>query len=189
MPLHRPTNNHPGVEVEHDCKIQSAFSGRNVSEVSHPLLIRRTGFKLSFNDEHTFSEVLAQLTPHAHAGEVKAHRKVLDELKRRWKPIHKEVKKLPDSGIQVKSAVEMAPAVVSLAGVLLYPYPFLGRALSPQNEADPWIIATAEINRWTVVTDEGSGRRPSRSVLGVCNKRDVPCLNRHQFASALNVTL
>src|SRR6516165_11266908 len=82
--------------------------------------------------------------------------------------------KLP---IQVKSAVEMAPAVVSLAGVLLYTYPFLGRALSPQNEADPWIIATAEINGWTVVTDEGSGGGPSRSVLGVCNKRGVPCLN------------
>lgn len=141
---------------------------------------------VSFNDEHTLSDVLGQLAPLAQAGQIKTHRKVLDELKRRWKPVHKEVKKLP---IQLKSGIEMAPEVVSLAGVLLHTYPFLGRALSPQNHADPWIIAVAEVNGWTVVTDDGAGRRPSRSVMGVCGKRGVPCLNRHQFANALNITL
>jgi predicted nucleic acid-binding protein len=141
---------------------------------------------VSFNDDHVLTDVLAQLSPHAQSGRVKTHSKVLDELKRRWKHIHKEVKKMP---LRVRSSVEMSPDVVLRAGRILHENPFLGRALSPQNHADPWIIATAEVHGWTVVTDDGAGRRPSRSLMGVCKKRGVAVIDRRGFASALDVEL
>lgn len=141
---------------------------------------------VSFSDDHVLTEVLAQLSPYAHSGHIKVHSKVLDELKRRWKPIHKEVKKLP---LRAKSSIEMSPDVVLLAGRILREHPFLGRALSPQNHADPWIIATAEVHGWTVVTDDGAGRRPSRSLMGVCKKRGVAVIDRRTFVRALDVDL
>lgn len=142
---------------------------------------------VSFDDDHKLADVLAQLQPHVESGAVKTLGKVLDELKRRWKPLHKSVKAL---NIKVTVGIEMHPKVVSLAGRLLLDHPRLGEALSAFNTADPWIIATAEVHGWVVVTDEGrKGKRIMRTMRGVCSKRGVTCLDRFEFAKKLGITL
>jgi hypothetical protein len=141
-----------------------------------------TSVWVNFDAKHHLASVLKTLAPHAQQGRVKA----LDELKRRWPHIRKAIRKIDES---VKASMELHPEVVKLAGELLHTYPFLGRALLPYNIADPWVIAAAEFHKWTVVSDDGAGRHPTRSLLGVCKKRTVRCLTREEFAAELGVDL
>jgi predicted nucleic acid-binding protein len=145
-----------------------------------------TSVWVNFNDEHKLTKVLAQLAPHAQRRCIVAISKVLDELKRRWPHVHKEVKKLP---VSVKASVEQSQEIVMLAGELLHKYRILGSPLTPHNRADPWIVAAAKVHNWTVVTDEGSGRRPNRSMKGVCKLQSVDCIDRIEFVRQLKVDL
>ncbi len=61
-------------------------------------------------------------------------------------------------------------------------YPELADAGSPYESADPWVIALAKVNGWTVVSQETSAhekRRPARNyyIPDVCRDLGVPCIN------------
>jgi Domain of unknown function (DUF4411) len=151
-----------------------------------PAYLLDTCVWVNFRDHHDLQGVLTQLSTLCSSGRVKTIGKVMDELKRRWPQVHRSVAKLD---ARIKSALEMDQRVILLAGELLHAHPFLGRALTPYNTADPWLIAAAKVHGFVVVTDEGIGRRPSRSMKGVCSRRGVECLDRHAFAAALGVNL
>jgi len=68
-------------------------------------------------------------------------------------------------------------AYLKLAGAIAGEFPGMACIRSRKDKADPWVVALGEIERFTVVTDETSDRRPSRKIPTACKKRGVLCIS------------
>jgi hypothetical protein len=68
-------------------------------------------------------------------------------------------------------------AYLKLAGLIASEFPGMASIRSKKNKADPWVVALAEIERFTVVTDETTERRPNRKIPTACRKRGVSCVS------------
>ncbi|MCX7867540.1 MAG: DUF4411 family protein [Limisphaera sp.] len=78
--------------------------------------------------------------------------------------------------------VPLEAQLQSQAATIQARYPELVDARSPQESADPWVIALAILNGWTVVSQETSvneKRRAARNyyIPDVCRDLGVPCIN------------
>lgn len=139
-----------------------------------------------FAETGDLDNVLAQMAAHPKYRDIKTLDVVMKELKSKFPDVHKAVRKHP---FKVGAAVELDARVVPLAGAILSSHRFLGQALTAVEPADPWLIAVAKVNGWTVVTDDGTGKRPARRLMGVCRTRSVACMDRLEFARKLGIKL
>lgn len=139
-----------------------------------------------FAEHGDLGSVLSQMAVHARYKDIKTLDVVMKELKSKFPEVYKLVRKHP---FKVGAAVEYDSRVVPLSGSILAAHRSLGRALTPVEPADPWLIAVAKVNGWTVVTDDGTGRRPSQKLMGVCKTRSVSCVDRLEFARRLGIKL
>jgi hypothetical protein len=65
-------------------------------------------------------------------------------------------------------------------GRITHDHPSMSKATSAKNPADPFVVALAQVEGYTVVADE-SKNRPSRKIPGVCAKLKIPCITLKQF--------
>lgn len=65
-------------------------------------------------------------------------------------------------------------------GRITHDYPSMSKATSAKNPADPFVVAFAQAEGYTVVADE-SKKRPSRKIPGVCAKLKIPCITLKKF--------
>ncbi|MGA4578056.1 DUF4411 family protein [Limisphaera sp. VF-2] len=83
---------------------------------------------------------------------------------------------------QTRLFVPMAESLQAEARAIQDRYPELADAGSPHESYDPWVIALAKLNKWTVVSQETSAnekRRPARTyyIPDVCRDLGIPCIN------------
>lgn len=71
------------------------------------------------------------------------------------------------------------------AGIVASEHPQLARLRSKKTRADPFVIAVADIEGFTVVTDEGK-RYPNRKIPTVCRKRGIKCVSLEEMLEAEN---
>lgn len=98
-------------------------------------------------------------------GEVVEELKLDNDLWSRLQPVESQLR-----------FIRSDEAYLLLAGRIAAEHPALAGIRSRKTRADPFVIALAEIERFTVVTDESS-KRPNRKIPGVCEKRNVPCIS------------
>ncbi|MDW8347927.1 MAG: DUF4411 family protein, partial [Bacteroidia bacterium] len=78
--------------------------------------------------------------------------------------------------------VPLEPQLQAEANAIQERYPELVDVKSGYESADPWVIALAKLNGWTVVSQETSAnekRKPPKSyyIPDVCRDLGVPCIN------------
>lgn len=66
------------------------------------------------------------------------------------------------------------PRYWALVGKITHEYPAMSKPRRKKTAADPFVIATAEINGCIVVSDETTAKRQNRKIPGVCKKRNPP---------------
>ena len=69
---------------------------------------------------------------------------------------------------------------LQLIGKITREHPSMSRARSRKFAADPYVIALAKLQGYTVVADE-SNARPNRKIPGACRKYGVCCLTLPEF--------
>ena len=69
---------------------------------------------------------------------------------------------------------------LKLIGKITRDHPSMSRARSRKFAADPYVVALAKLQGYTVVADE-SNARPNRKIPGACRKCGVPCLTLSEF--------
>jgi hypothetical protein len=62
------------------------------------------------------------------------------------------------------------------AGLIAFKYPRLARVRGRKTPADPWLVALALLDGYTIVAEESLRNRPNGKILGVCRKESVPCI-------------
>ena len=70
-------------------------------------------------------------------------------------------------------------------GRITYEHPAMSKATGVRTPADPYLIALAELEKYVIVADETSRKRPNRKIPGVCKKRGIRCITLNEFVSAL----
>jgi hypothetical protein len=112
------------------------------------------------------------------AGRLRASRIVLDELGAKPDPLHVWASAHPDFVVAVSQEVN------NRAAALIGQYPILIDAQASKPQADPYVIALASAEQWTVVTQETfaatktSGKRKKRTYIpDVCKVVGVECID------------
>lgn len=62
------------------------------------------------------------------------------------------------------------------AGKIAAAFPAMCGLRSKRTRADPFIVALAYLERWTVVTNENPHRRPSKKIPFACGKLGIKCI-------------
>jgi hypothetical protein len=65
-------------------------------------------------------------------------------------------------------------------GRITHKYPAMSHARGTKTPADPWVVALADMERYTVVCNESRKRR-NRKIPGVCDQRGIRCLTLDEF--------
>lgn len=102
---------------------------------------------------------------------------VLDECSRRSPELHAWLKDRSDMFLPPDEAVQLRVDHIVNA------YTGLVAQGKEKFAADPFVIATAEVNRLTVVTEE-TGPDSLRKIPGVCRAVNVPCINLTELFDA-----
>jgi uncharacterized protein DUF4411 len=116
------------------------------------------------------------------AGEIIAPEEVYVELAKRDDDLHAWVKsrkmmlRPPEKPIQDASAI------------LLSKYPRLVDTLKNRSQADPFVIATAQLAKATVVTGESFGTSLRPRIPFVCQREGIPCINFLEMLIELKLT-
>jgi hypothetical protein len=152
--------------------------------VTSAVFVLDTSVLVNFDDEHDLDGVLLALKPTIDGKAVVTIPKVMAELNSKWKHIYRLLKPLK---VCVNKRTEMSPDVIKLAGELVVRSRLMKRPFLPGDPADPWVVAVCKVHGWTAVTDEKGGG--VSKIPGVCKREGVTCLDRHEFAQALRITL
>jgi len=102
---------------------------------------------------------------------------VLDECSRRSPELHAWLKDRPDMFLAPEEAVQLR------VDHFVNTYKGLVAEGKEKFAADPFVIATAEVNRLTVVTEE-TGPDSLRKIPGVCRTLNVPSINLTELFDA-----
>lgn len=102
---------------------------------------------------------------------------VLDECSRRSPELHAWLKDRPDMFLAPEEAVQLR------VDHIVNTYTGLVAQGKEKFAADPFVIATAEVNRLTVVTEE-TGPDSLRKIPGVCRALNVPSINLTELFDA-----
>jgi Domain of unknown function (DUF4411) len=73
---------------------------------------------------------------------------------------------------------------LQLIGKITHEHPSMSRARSRKFAADPYVVALAKLQGYTVVADE-SRARVNRKIPGACRKLDVCCLTLEEFVEKI----
>jgi hypothetical protein len=89
-------------------------------------------------------------------------------------------------GNEKAAIIGFEPAIQQEAKDILKVHPRLVNASKGRNSADPFVIATAKIKTFTVVTEEGMGSTGKPKIPDVCQLRGVPCIGLIQLIETEN---
>jgi hypothetical protein len=124
------------------------------------------------------SAVLSGLKQRVDAGILKTVEQVYDEL-RRWPHIQNEFKPIK----KLFLVEQHTPTIANLVGQIAEDFEFLFDQSGSRNPdpADPWLIATAKVLGWTVITDER--KLSTRKIPYVCRQQNIQvrCINGPEF--------
>jgi predicted nucleic acid-binding protein len=70
-------------------------------------------------------------------------------------------------------------------GKITHAHPAMSKARGTKTPADPYIVALAELDNYTVVTSKTMRKRPNRKISGICAQRGIKCLSLSEFVSAI----
>lgn len=105
-------------------------------------------------------------------GRLRAAEEVWEELGRKDDELAEWASQQPGLFVTIDEAIQVP------LGKLVRKYPRLLDTRRNRSGADPWVIALAALNGWTVVTDEGpSGKLERPHIPDVCKDMSVPCIN------------
>jgi hypothetical protein len=93
------------------------------------------------------------------------------ELKRQDDGLHKWVLDRPGMFVALDEPIQRA------SSALLRQHPLLMKATKNRNGADPFVIATAQVRRLTVVTEEQGGTATKPKIPSVCSALGVRCID------------
>lgn len=68
-------------------------------------------------------------------------------------------------------------------GKITHDFPSMSKATGTKTPADPYVVALAQMEEYTVVADE-SKRRKNRKIPGVCEQLGIDCLTLKEFILA-----
>jgi len=93
----------------------------------------------------------------------------------RVKPIEKELLSGDASGGD--------PTYLMKVGKITHDFPAMSKATGTKTPADPYVVALAQMENYTVVADE-SMERKNRKIPGVCEQLKICCMTLKDFISA-----
>jgi|SRR5579872_2185564 len=76
------------------------------------------------------------------------------------------------------------PEFLQAVGQITHDHPGMCKARGEKTPADPYVIALAQLENYIVVADEGTARRKSRKIPGVCQKLGICCKTLEEFITA-----
>jgi predicted nucleic acid-binding protein len=117
-----------------------------------------------------FPRLWTQLDEMIAAGRLFSSVMVLDECSRRSPELHAWLKDRPDMFFVPEAAIQLR------VDYIVNTYTGLVMQGKEKFAADPFVIATAEVHRLTVVTEE-TGPDSLRKIPGVCRDLSVQCIN------------
>jgi Domain of unknown function (DUF4411) len=100
------------------------------------------------------------------------------ELERQEDDLSRWVKLRPHMFVPLDDVIQSATSAV------LEQHPLLMKATKNRNGADPFVIATARVKGFTVVTEEKGGTATRPKIPSVCESLGVPCINVLGFIRA-----
>ena len=114
-------------------------------------------------------------------GRLVACAQVIAEL--RGSPIYMLRIKPYEAALQAGDRSSNDPSYLQHVGRIAHEHPGMCKATGVKTPADPYVVALAELEKYIVVTDETSTRRPNRKIPGVCSQRGISCTTLDQFVS------
>jgi len=112
----------------------------------------------------------------ARAGEIVSPREVLEELSQKDDGIHQWAKARQDLLF-----VELDDEVQDATSAILGRYPLLVKASAQRTQADPFVIALAQVRGIAVVTQERPGKPTRPKIPDVCGALQVECIDVLSF--------
>jgi predicted nucleic acid-binding protein len=103
---------------------------------------------------------------------------VLGELRRVQSLYAKRIKPIEDLFLR---GDEKSPGYLVYVGVITRKYQGMCKPRRKRESADAYVIALAERNGYTVVSDETLKKRANRKMPGVCHKLDIVCKSLDAF--------
>ncbi len=100
------------------------------------------------------------------------------ELEKQEDELSKWVQARPHMFVPLDDDIQRATSAV------LEQHPLLMKATKNRNGADPFVIATARVRKFTVVTEEKGGTATRPKIPSVCQSLGVPCINVLSFIRA-----
>lgn len=125
---------------------------------------------LRFYPPKVFKTLWAEIDELVTNGEIISAEEVYIELAKRDDDLYQWVKS------RKGMLRPMDKAIQDTAAVLLAKYPRLVDTLKNRSQADPFVIATAQVANATVVTGESFGTASRPRIPFVCNAEGIPCL-------------
>lgn len=124
-----------------------------------------------------FPKLWEQFDSLAGAGQLFSSIMVLDECSRRSPELH--------AWLKDREAMFLVPdeAIQRRVDHIVNTYTGLVAQGKEKFAADPFLIATAEVHKYTVITEE-TGPDSLRKIPGVCRALSVPCINLMQLIDA-----
>jgi hypothetical protein len=111
-------------------------------------------------------------------GRMHASQEVLLEIERKADDVYAWCKAQKDLWVPLD-----APTVVAAQRVLAA-FPDFVKTGTGRNQADPFVIALAKVNNYTVVTWEKGGSQAKPRIPYICDQMGIPCLNLIGLAKA-----
>ena len=123
-----------------------------------------------------FGGVWDRLEGLARAGEIVSPREVLEELSRKEDGIHQWAKSR-----QELLFLELEADVQDATSAILDQFPLLVKASAQRTQADPFVIALAQVRGIAVVTQERPGKPDRPKIPDVCSALRVECMDVLSF--------
>lgn len=76
------------------------------------------------------------------------------------------------------------PSYLLRVGKITWDFPGMCKARGSKTLADPYVVALAQMENYTVVADESMRGRKNRKIPGVCAKLGIRCINLTKFIAA-----
>lgn len=106
---------------------------------------------------------------------------ILDEI--RNSSVYERIK-LHEAALKDGDLASTDLEYLQLIGKITHEHPTMSRARSRKFAADPYVVALAKLQGYTVVADE-SNTRANRKIPGACRKLNVRCLTLDEFVEKI----
>jgi hypothetical protein len=136
------------------------------------------------NIEHRldFEEVWAIVVRLIEEGRIVVCAQVMGELKDN--PIYLTRLKKYEDALLAGDEKSDDPDYLLHVGKITHEHPAMAKARGKRTPADPYVVALAEREKYVIVADETTRKRPSRKIPGVCEQRKIKCISLDQFVAA-----